>query len=76
MIAKVNIRKHSVILQGFQAGNLRDEIHDPVVAAHEFPQSTDSIAEMLFTVGVCELGCAAKHGRTKDIDPCSESHTN
>ena len=76
MIAKVNIRKHSVILQGLQAGNLGDEIHDPVITAHEFPQSTDSIAEMLFTVGVCELGCTAKHGRTKDIDPCSESHIN
>ena len=74
MFAKVNLRKHAVILQRLEASNLRDEVHDPVVAAHQFPQATDAIAEVLLAVGVCKLRVAAEHSGTEDVDPRRQGH--
>lgn len=76
MVAKIHVGKDAVVLEGFQASGLRNEIHYSVVAAHQLAQTTLAIAEMLFPVSVGELGSAADHGRAENVDPSSQSHVD
>lgn len=76
MAAKVNVGKHPFVLDAFQTGGLRNEIHHPVVAAHKFAQTTLAIAEMLFPVSVSEYGSAADHGCAENVDPSGQGHVD
>lgn len=67
---------HTVFLEGFQAGDLGDQIHDPVLTAHELTEAKGGVGggEMFFAVGVCESWSAALDGGAEDIDPGCECH--
>ena len=66
--------KGVVAFESVQASNFRDEVHHPVVAAHELAETGGGGAEVLLAVGVCELGGAAEHGGAEDVDPGRQRH--
>ncbi len=67
---------HAVLLEGLEAGNLRDEVHDAVFAAHELAEAQGGVGrgEVLLAVGVGEGRRAALHRRAEDVDPGGEGH--
>ncbi len=67
---------HAVPLERLEAGDLRDEVHDAVLAAHQLAQAQRGIRlrQMLRPVGMSEGRGAALHGGTEDVDPGGEGH--
>ena len=74
MAAEENIIDTTLELESLEAGNLRDDVHDAVVAAHELAEPRGRCAEMLLAVGVCKERRATEHGGTENVDPGCQSH--
>lgn len=74
VVADVNAGEEVVGLESLEAGNLANEVHDTVVAAHEFLEAGAGAAEVLLPVGVGEFWSAAEHGGAENVDPASEGH--
>jgi len=67
---------HAVELQRLEAGDLGDEVHDAVFAAHELAQADGAVggAQVLLAVGVREGRGAALDRGAEDVDPACERH--
>ena len=67
---------HAVLLEGLEAGDLRDEVHDTIIAAHELPKAKVRVhlGQVLLSVGVRECGRSSLHGSTKNVDPGGQGH--
>jgi len=67
---------HAILLECFQTGDLGDQVHHAIVAAHQLPEPKGRVGgrEVLLPVGVREGWRAALDGRAEDIDPRRESH--
>lgn len=61
-------------LQPVQAGDLGDQVHDPILASHQLAQPGRRSALMLFPIRVREHGRSGDHGGAQDIDPRRQRH--
>lgn len=73
------LAKHKVVhaagLERFEACNLRDEVHDAVVAAHELAKpKVGVLRQVLLAVGVSKHRRGALHGRAENVNPRSQRH--
>lgn len=73
VLAKLDI-VHTLLLEGVEASNFRDQVHDSVFTAHKLSKTRRSIGNELLAVGVGKGWCPALHGCAKDVNPRSEGH--
>lgn len=75
VLAQLNL-VHAVVLESLEAGNLRDEVHDAVVAAHELAQAEGGIGrgQVLLAIGVGKGRRAALERGAENVDPGRQGH--
>lgn len=67
---------HAAFLERVEARNLRDKVHDSILATHELTKAELGVdrRQVLLSVGVGECGRDALHGRAKNVNPARQRH--